>query len=64
MSRDSWWAMGGLLVLVVIGMFIVFWIAIRAVIAFGFIGVVLLLLAFAWWYDRREKRARAGIPEP
>jgi hypothetical protein len=61
MNRDSWWAMGGLLILVVLGMFVVFWIAIRAMVAFGFIGVVLILLAFAWWYDRREKRQRARV---
>jgi hypothetical protein len=64
MNRDSWWAMAGVLVLVVIGMFVVFWVAVRAMVAFGFIGVVLVLLAFAWWYDRREKRARAGVGEP
>jgi Flp pilus assembly protein TadB len=62
-KRDSWLVMGGLMFLVVIGMFIVFWIAIKAIVAWGFLAVVLLLLAFAWFWDRREKRQRAGLPE-
>jgi hypothetical protein len=31
-------------------------------VAFGFLAVVAILLAFAWLYDRRAKRARAGLP--
>jgi hypothetical protein len=54
--------MGGLMFLVVVGMFIVFWIAIKAIVAWGFLAVVLLLLAFAWFWDRREKRSRADLP--
>lgn len=64
MKRDSWLLMGGSVVLVVIGVFVVFWITIRAWVAFGFLAAILPLLAFAWWYDRRERRARAGLSGP
>lgn len=62
MKRESWLVMGGLMFLVVVGMFVVFWIAIKAIVAWGFLAVVLLLLAFAWFWDRREKRSRADLP--
>lgn len=60
--RDSWLLMGGALFLAVIGIFVVFWIVLKAIYAFGFLAVIAVLLLLVWLYDRREKRARAGLP--
>ena len=48
---------------VVVGGFVVFWILLKIWVAVGFLAVVAILLGFAWWYDRRAKRARAGLPQ-
>jgi Flp pilus assembly protein TadB len=62
MNRDSPLLLGlGLFAAIVAG-FVIVWIVFKVWIAFGFLAVVAILLAFAWWYDRREKRARAGLP--
>jgi membrane protein implicated in regulation of membrane protease activity len=63
MKRDSWLVIGLGLVAAVIGGFLFFWLLVRLWVAFGFLAVVALLLGFAWWYDRREKRARAGVSQ-
>jgi hypothetical protein len=62
MNRDSVLLLGLGLVAAVVGGFAIFWILIEIWVAFGFLAVVAILLAFAWWYDRRAKRARAGLP--
>jgi hypothetical protein len=62
MERDSLLLLGLGLFAAVVGGFVVFWIFLKIWAAFGFLAVVAILLAFAWWYDRREKRARAGLP--
>jgi Flp pilus assembly protein TadB len=62
MNRDSPLLLGlGLFAAVVAG-FVIFWIFLKIWVAFGFLAVVAILLAFAWLYDRRAKRARAGLP--
>jgi hypothetical protein len=61
MNRDSPLLLGlGIFAAVVAG-FVLFWIFLKVWFAFGFLAVVAILLVFAWWYDRREKRARAGL---
>jgi UDP-N-acetylmuramyl pentapeptide phosphotransferase/UDP-N-acetylglucosamine-1-phosphate transferase len=63
MNRESPVVLGlGLLAAVLAG-FVVLWIFLKIWFAFGFLAVALLLLAFGWWYDRREKRARAGLSQ-
>lgn len=62
MNRDSPLLLGLGLLAAVVGGFVIFWIFLKIWFAFGFLAVVAILLAFAWWYDRREKRARAGLP--
>jgi membrane protein implicated in regulation of membrane protease activity len=62
MGRDSPLLLVLGLMAVVIGGFAIFWIFLKIWVAFGFLAVAAILLAFAWWYDRRDKRARAGLP--
>jgi hypothetical protein len=61
MNRDSPLLLGLGLFGAVVGIFVLFWIFLKLWVAFGFLAVVALLLGFAWWYDRREKRSRAGL---
>jgi membrane protein implicated in regulation of membrane protease activity len=61
MNRDSPLLLGLGLFASVIGGFVVLWVFLKIWFAFGFLAVAAILLAFAWWYDRREKRARAGL---
>ena len=62
MERSSLLAMGGLMVAVVIGLFVAFWVLLHVWAAFGLLAVVAILLVFAWWYDRKGKRERASLP--
>jgi membrane protein implicated in regulation of membrane protease activity len=62
MNRDSPLLLGLGLFAAVVGGFVAFWIFLKIWVAFGFLAVAAILLGFAWWYDRREKRARAGLP--
>jgi Flp pilus assembly protein TadB len=62
MERGSTLLLGlGILAAVLAG-FAAFWILIEVWIAFGFLAVVAILLAFGWLYDRRAKRGRADLP--
>jgi membrane protein implicated in regulation of membrane protease activity len=61
MNRDSVLLLGLGLFVAVVGGFVAFWIFIKIWYAFGFLAVAAILLAFGWWYDRREKRTRAGL---
>jgi membrane protein implicated in regulation of membrane protease activity len=63
MNRDSVLLLGLGLFAAVIGGFLAFWLLLKVWVAFGFLAVVAILLGFAWWYDRREKSARAGLPQ-
>jgi membrane protein implicated in regulation of membrane protease activity len=63
MNRDSVLLLGLGLFAVVVGGFVAVWLLFKIWIAFGFLAVVAILLAFAWLYDRREKRARAGLSQ-
>jgi membrane protein implicated in regulation of membrane protease activity len=62
MGRDSLPLLGLGLIAAIVGGFLAFWLLLKIWFAFGFLAVAAILLAFAWWYDRREKRARAGLP--
>jgi membrane protein implicated in regulation of membrane protease activity len=62
MNRDSLLLLGLGLFAAVVGGFVIVWIFLQIWVAFGFLAVVAILLAFAWWSDRRAKRARAGLP--
>jgi Flp pilus assembly protein TadB len=62
MERGSILLLGfGILAAVLAG-FVAFWLLVEIWIAVGFLAVVAILLAFGWLYDRRAKKARAGIP--
>jgi Flp pilus assembly protein TadB len=63
MKRDSWLLMALGIGAAVIGGFLAFWLLLRLWYAVGFLAVAAVLIAFGWWYDRREKRARAGLPQ-
>jgi Flp pilus assembly protein TadB len=63
MSRDSVLVLGAGMVAAVVGLFAILWILLKVWIAFGFLAVVAILLLLGWLYDRREKRARAGLPQ-
>jgi membrane protein implicated in regulation of membrane protease activity len=62
MDRDSPLLLVLGLIAAVVGGFAILWIFLKIWVAFGFLAVAAILLAFAWWYDRRDKRARAGLP--
>lgn len=51
------------LIAAIVGGFAAFWLLLKIWVAFGFLAVAAILLGFAWWYDRRAKRARAGLPQ-
>jgi hypothetical protein len=60
-----WWKVIGGVLLFGIVAFILLLLLTRAVYAWGiggaFLGVIVVLLGFAWYYDRRDKHRRASV---
>ncbi len=60
-----WWKVIGGVLLFGIVAFVLLLVLTRAVYAWGIggaiLGVIVVLLGFAWFYDRRDKARRAGV---